>query len=73
MKKFRFISIILAITLIFSMISIVGAGAVTKEATDVSIVSIPENLCNNDYDHFLNGVVLNITYSDKTTKQITLS
>ena len=44
MKKFRFISIILAITLIFSMISIVGAGAVTKEATDVSIVSIPEKL-----------------------------
>ena len=73
MKKSKFVSAFLAVVMAFSAVPAINVSAAEDSDSLIEIASVPENLCDNSFDKFIYGMVINVTDLNNETKQITLS
>ena len=74
MKKTRLLAAFLATIMAFSAVPAITVNAEEEVfAETIEIVSVPDDIYNADIDDILDDVVINITYSDDSTKEMTLS
>ena len=61
MKKSKFVSAFLAVVMAFSAVPAINVSAAENTESLIEIVSVPKNLCDNSFDKFIYGMVINVT------------